>query len=177
MFAKNFGFLSILALLLVSQATFTGCKPQKDAKTQTDSAASDREPVENSIPVEGVKEVDGLPALPGSGETEEAPVKPAKNNAIADLSVSFYSIAYGINHSAETALKNLISTFENEESVQLSVNSVRWGREGEIDYCFDLSNLSESQRENFISRTTELLTNSELVRIMQNEPCKEAPAR
>jgi hypothetical protein len=53
----------------------------------------------------------------------------------------------------------------------LKVETFRWGREGEIDYCLKLSELNNQQQVKFIADTKELLKKSELVRYYENRAC------
>lgn len=91
---------------------------------------------------------------------------------IVNLYVSFYSIAYGIDYEAQTGLKNYMASFEEQHKVKLNVTEVRWGREGEIDYCFDLENLKADQQAEFIAGTKKILSVSKLVHIIENTGCK-----
>lgn len=91
---------------------------------------------------------------------------------IVNLYVSFYSIAYGIDHEAQTGLKNYMAAFEEQHKVKLNVAEVRWGREGEIDYCFDLENLKADQKKEFIAGAKQVLSVSKLVHIFENTGCR-----
>ena len=58
------------------------------------------------------------------------------------LVVSFYSICCGIDHKAKEKLDEFIKRYEKAKGKPLTKAAVRWGREGEIDYCLKLSELS-----------------------------------
>jgi len=88
------------------------------------------------------------------------------------LVVSFYSICCGIDHEAKDRLDKFIREYEAAHHRRLKKAAVHWGREGEIDYCFRLSELTPRERKSFISRTRSLLSKSKLMRIYKNVPCK-----
>lgn len=88
------------------------------------------------------------------------------------LIVSFYSICCGIDSAAKERLDKFLSRYEKAERVRITKESIRWGKEGEIDYCFKLSNLSSRKQKRLISEIKSLLKESTLVRIEENAPCK-----
>jgi hypothetical protein len=88
------------------------------------------------------------------------------------LVVSFYSICCGIDHKAKEKLDKFIKQYEKAKRRQLAKAAVRWGREGEIDYCLKLSELSPREQKRFISKVRLLLNRSKLVHVNENEACK-----
>ena len=88
------------------------------------------------------------------------------------LVVSFYSICCGIDHKAQENLDKFIKRYEKAKGKRLTKAAVRWGREGEIDYCFKLSELSRREQKRFISKVRLLLKESKLVHINENVACQ-----
>lgn len=88
------------------------------------------------------------------------------------LVVSFYSICCGIDHKAQENLDKFINRYEKAKSKQLTKAEVRWGREGEIDYCLKLSELSRREQKRFIAKVRLLLKRSKLVHINENVACQ-----
>jgi hypothetical protein len=67
------------------------------------------------------------------------------------LVISFYSICCGIDHKAKEKLDKFIRQYEKAKGKRLTKAAVRWGREGEIDYCLALLELpQESGRDSFL---------------------------
>lgn len=87
------------------------------------------------------------------------------------LVVSFYSICCGINHQAQERLDKFIDDYGKAKGRELTKQAVRWGKEGEIDYCLKLSELSLRERKRFISKVRSLLKGAKLVHIKENAPC------
>jgi hypothetical protein len=88
------------------------------------------------------------------------------------LVVSFYSICCGIDHQAQENLDNFIKRYEKTKRKQLTKAAVSWGREGEVDYCLKLSELSPKEQKSFIAQVRGLLKKSKLVHINENAACR-----
>jgi hypothetical protein len=88
------------------------------------------------------------------------------------LVVSFYSICCGIDHKAKEKLDEFIKQYEKAKGKQLTKAAVGWGREGEIDYCLKLSELSPRAQKRFIAKVRALLKRSKLVHINENVACQ-----
>lgn len=88
------------------------------------------------------------------------------------LVVSFYSICCGIDHQAQENLDNFIKRYEKTKRKQLTKAEVHWGKEGEIDYCLKLSELSPKEQKRFIAQVRALLKKSKLVHINENAACQ-----
>ena len=50
--------------------------------------------------------------------------------------------------------------------------TAHWGREGEVDYCFKLAELSKEEQATFIAAIKSELKDSERVSIKENVPCQ-----
>ena len=90
----------------------------------------------------------------------------------ARLVVSFISICCGIDHEAKDKLDSFIARYEKTKGKQLTKATSHWGREGEIDYCFQLSEQSRKERKTFISKVRSLIGKSKLVDIKENASCQ-----
>lgn len=96
----------------------------------------------------------------------------AGQQTVYHLVVSFYSIGAGINAPAHTALKNLITEFTEERKLPVHVEKKPWGREGEVDYCIDLKDLTQKDRQEFINKAKQYLGSEKWVRIKENTACR-----
>ncbi|MDQ3190208.1 MAG: hypothetical protein M3Q58_01290 [Bacteroidota bacterium] len=83
------------------------------------------------------------------------------------LVVSFYSKGAGIDYKSQLEYSSFLEKYQPE----LNYEEVKWGREGEIDYCIKLNKLSAQKKEAFISETRSRLSKSDLVHINENEQC------
>ena len=84
------------------------------------------------------------------------------------LVVDFYSIGAGIDGAALDKFQGLL----DGRSRKLTYDKMRWGREGECDYCLRLNELGKKEQEDFVSEVKKLLASSQLVHIEENKTCK-----
>ena len=87
------------------------------------------------------------------------------------LLISFSSVCCGINSGAREKLDGFVSDYEKRKGERLKKETVYWGKEGEIDYCFKLSELSAKEKRTFVAAVRALLKDAELVRIVENARC------
>ena len=84
------------------------------------------------------------------------------------LVVSFFSPGNGIDHK----IKGEYQTFLSSEFPSLEYEKTPWGKEGEIDFCISGSSLTDSQKEELLKKTKEILSSSTRVRVKENSPCR-----
>lgn len=87
------------------------------------------------------------------------------------LIVSFISIGEGPDFNAKTGLDRVIADWEKQKGTALKQEQFPWGREGEVDYCFQLSELNATDQQSFISEIKTAIGTSKLVQISENQPC------
>ena len=100
-----------------------------------------------------------------------ATVTETANSDSADnfsLIVSFYSPGNGIDHK----MKKEFLAFLTNNYPKVVYQGTKWGKEGEIDFCLQLDELTESQKEQFVKESRELLSKSNRVHIYENMPCR-----
>ena len=103
-----------------------------------------------------------------TGETQNQNMK---QNNIYSVVVSFISIGQGVDQKAIEQYNEFIAQFEKENKVKINLEKVPWGREGEVDYCIDLSGLDKKIMEKFLTKTDELLSKNNLIKVEKNAPC------
>lgn len=86
------------------------------------------------------------------------------------FTVSLYSPGSGIDHEAHNIVVNTIQKFKNK-GLKIDYDEVRWGKEGEIDYCFNLQTLSPQDYHQFHDELTGLLK-GRMVNILEQKPCR-----
>jgi hypothetical protein len=87
----------------------------------------------------------------------------SKDTNICKLNVSFRSIGAGIDRKTHKTFLNYIEQFEKEEKVKLAYDKIFWGREGEVDYCFQYNSLSQKQIIKFEQQLKEVFVESKSV--------------
>jgi hypothetical protein len=88
------------------------------------------------------------------------------------LIISFTSQASGIDREAKREIDGFITEYEKEKGRRLAKEIVRWGREGELDYCFMLSELSQGDQAHFVSQIKLLVKKSKQTSVVENAPCR-----
>jgi hypothetical protein len=81
--------------------------------------------------------------------------------------ISFVSIGAGIDRNTQKKFESFLST----KYPDISYKVIPAGYEGEGDYCFDLSDLAEEQQATFREELKQLLQQSKLVIISEQENC------
>lgn len=94
--------------------------------------------------------------------------QPAAKEEKYRLIVSFISKGAGANSDQRQAFLNYVDSLAKKPAYKL----VRWGREGETDYCFTLKELSKKEQSTFISEVKKKLAGSDRVFVEENAVCK-----
>lgn len=82
--------------------------------------------------------------------------------------VAFISKGEGIDR---TQKANLDAWLKNQKGADYSISP--WGREGEMNYCFPLTNKSKSEQESFIRELKNQITDRDRVYFYENVPCSK----
>lgn len=96
---------------------------------------------------------------------EEAPAVAVDSN-IVRLVVSFISKGEGIDYKTEESFKAWLA-----ERPQFTYEVTHWGREGEVNYCFRMSNIDGRQQEVFVRDVRTFMTDKELVIVSEWAKC------
>ncbi len=82
---------------------------------------------------------------------------------------SFISKGAGIDTKSQDAITSYIKTFNTINKVEIKPEIVKWGKEGEMDYCFTLSELSKSKQQDFVKGFKNVVQSSDLILILENQ--------
>ncbi len=107
------------------------------------------------------------PLEPSSGPSQTTQVE---MEATPILVISFYSIAYGIDSGARSAL----DTYLSEKGQDLNVEKKPWGREGEIDYCLFAPTLTEAQKSEHVQAIRTLLSTGKNLHVYTDQACRKS---
>lgn len=87
------------------------------------------------------------------------------------LIVSFISIGEGPDFKSKAAMDNVLIKWESRLGQKIDFEQVPWGREGEVDYCFQLKTLSSIQQSELITELRSAIGGSQLVQFAENQKC------
>lgn len=88
------------------------------------------------------------------------------------LSVSFISRGAGTDGHAKEAFYAYLAQYSKTHNQVLTMDTVRWGREGEVDFCFLLNDMAEKEQQTFVTGVRQTLAASDLVQIQERQPCR-----
>lgn len=108
----------------------------------------------------------GHSSMPDSSATTEV-----KLDTSRFMMVSFFSIGAGTDGKTRAAFLSHIEQYQQSHQNAIALSSKAWGREGEIDYCVDMTKLSSSELKEFKNTLSEILYNKELVRVKYESAC------
>lgn len=150
-------------LILLALAAAPACKSKKMAQN-TDPAKP--EPVAQSTTVTTPAPVpDAVTPDPGNvGATGSEALGTDDNSR---LLVSFISKGEGIDYKTSEVFEKFLAEYRPA----VTYEKVHWGREGEIDYCLKLTELSTKDQDKFVQDARIALANKPLVLIEENTPC------
>ena len=101
-----------------------------------------------------------------------------KENAIdtnnSRLVIMFYSIGQGSEYLLSNAFEDSIGSYSVKFGKNIDYKKTLWGREGEIDFCLKLNELTKAEQAEFIVLARTQLKSAKWVNIFENYPC---PAR
>ena len=96
----------------------------------------------------------------------------SKNNSIYRFTISFFSKGGGTDRKARSKFESFLENFNKKNEVNLQFIKTSWGREGEVDYCFQLEELKKKKQIAFIKECEDLLKDSKLVHFQEFGECK-----
>jgi hypothetical protein len=179
-----------LMLFALALAALTACTPTTTTTGGTaDSTAvvqADSTPVAIDTPaVADVPAVDS-PAAPVADAT--TPSTDNGNNTPANgkvaggnpdplvttyrMTVSFISIGAGIDHKGLAAWDKFVAGYEAKNKVTLAHETVSWGREGEVDYCYKLAELKDPKKTDFVNQCKAQVKGNNLIQLKENANCR-----
>lgn len=83
------------------------------------------------------------------------------------LVISFYSIGEGSDYKTKEEFEKFLNTYTKK----IAYEPTQWGREGEVDYCLKLNELSLTEQLDFVKKAKELVSKSRLVHVNENAKC------
>jgi hypothetical protein len=89
---------------------------------------------------------------------------PAKENNYR-LIISFASAGSGI----DVKTNEKVMAFITKHPQKPAFEAFKWGREGEVDYCLHLKELSPSKQKTFVKNVKKLIKGKELVLLLENQ--------
>ena len=81
--------------------------------------------------------------------------QPAKVDSVAPVNqrfiVTFYSIGSGTERDQITAFEKFVADYGQKNNTTITYEKAHWGREGEVNYCMMLTEISAMDQQKFIA--------------------------
>lgn len=114
------------------------------------------------------------PQPPLIRKSNPIPKPPPKNPF--PLVLTYISIGGGPDYSSVQTAKSVIKQFEQDLEIKLAFKKVFWGREGEADVCYSLSEINREQRKKLIALlrvSIKPVNGIHFVYVRENVDCRE----
>ncbi len=106
-----------------------------------------------------------------SGENAQKEEVEKTDEQIYHLLISFFSIGSGIDYERKKEMDRYFGQLESEK-VDFLIEKVGWGREGEVDYCVDLSKVKEAEQKKIIEKVREIAKKSSWIDVQLDKTCR-----
>ena len=147
-----------LLLALVSVLAFPCCRHKKEVVQVTTVSVPVNEKLQKSPVVDSV----------GATRMADSTVKSVNYRFL----VSFYSIGSGRDYQAYMKFHEYLGNYQKQKNKTIITEEAPWGREGEVDYCMRLSELTDAEQSDFITGLKTALTDAKWVHYFENMPCR-----
>lgn len=151
------------ALVLIAGA----CKSPKETATSSEPAPRAVKPLPES------SQNSGSSTLSSTAMHEEVLMTDGENQMQNNYRfiVSFISIGEGTDRNGRETLDGVLASWEKKKGAPIAFESVPWGREGEVDFCFNLKELSKKEQELFVADMKSAFNGRSLIQMTENQPC------
>ncbi len=150
------------ALVLIAGA----CKSPKETATAPEATPRVVQPIAESSPNSGTNTINSTTmneeVVMADGE------KQAQNNY--RFIVTFISIGEGTDRKGRETLDGVLASWEKKKGAPIAFESMPWGREGEVDFCFNLKELSAKEQELFVADMKTAFNGRSLIQMAENQP-------
>lgn len=82
------------------------------------------------------------------------------------LSISFGSTSHGVDHKKADSMRAVLRAHASN----LKVDSLHWGREGEVDFCINFKCMRKKRKRQIIEQIKGTLANGSNIYIEENKP-------
>ncbi len=124
----------------------------------------------NDPPVAQIQQA--TPSAAHEEAVDEADESKPPQNKKYRLIISFYSIGEGSDYKAAKSLQEFLADYAAGSGKTIGYDSFPWGREGEVDFCFPLTELSADEQNRFINDVKKKLEFSKLIEYSENDFCR-----
>ncbi|HEY4800209.1 MAG TPA: hypothetical protein VII99_14105, partial [Bacteroidia bacterium] len=155
---KNILYYTLIGMVLFSCSS---CRSKKSTTTTSVSSytAAPPQTTSSSTPPSST------PTQPSTTIIVTQPQNaPQIQNDNVRLVVSFFSIGQGIDLKTHDEFLKFLDSYPKK----IAYSPKHWGREGEVDYCLSLNELSPVEQNYFVKKANDILLKSSFVHMKEN---------
>ncbi|NNC85165.1 MAG: hypothetical protein HKN75_03725 [Bacteroidia bacterium] len=171
---------TLLSLFITAALIFgmNACKSSKETAEKAENEKVELTPGKGSVYREegGIKtKTEGI-VEEAANEVEEVIENRDEANKMNEgeqeyrIIISFISWGAGVDPKARNIMDRCMSENQENTEIEVAFEDMPWGREGEVDFCFTLSELGEEEQESFVDSMKKAFEGNELVQIYENSP-------
>jgi hypothetical protein len=151
------------SILILISALFLSASSCKTKENSTGGASAETKPAATSPATPATSNPQTVNTTK-SWTREEAKAGPDNFRLV----VSFISIGAGTDPDAKQSLDKYIAEFKTRTGKMPAYVMIPWGREGEVDCCFNMDELTASEQGDFIAGLRNTMKSRELIQINEN---------
>ena len=162
---------------LLSMSLFVSIAACKQPKNSSSAPASAPAPLPAATAPAASPQISSDSSAPRNEEPmqeEGANARKESGDSLSRFIVSFYSIGSGSEGDQMNNLKMFTTQFGKRISKNITWSETPWGREGEVDFCFSLKDLTTEQQTEFINGAKQALNKAQWVHYFENKACRKA---
>ena len=152
------------SILILISALFLSASSCKTKENSTGGASAETKPAATSPATSPSTSNPQIVNTTKSWTREEAKAGPDNFRLV----VSFISIGAGTDPDAKQSLDKYIAEFKTRTGKMPAYVMIPWGREGEVDCCFNMDELTASEQGDFIAGLRNTMKSRELIQINEN---------
>lgn len=160
-------FLS--TILMFGFLHFQSCKPKEQSASVKPTTPVVAEPAESvgtsavAVTVPDEPKIEAIDQTSSESKSAEGSYR---------FIVSFISIGEGPDRNGKEIFNGVIENWKTNRNKEIKFETVPWGREGEVDFCFELKELDARAQSQFINSMKKNFSGHSLVQFSENEACK-----
>jgi hypothetical protein len=153
----------LVTAVALSLAACNGPKETSQSQTSSTTPATTNNPTSSSATATSETTAPGMAPQDQTQKQDENMFR---------LIVSFISIGEGIDPEGKMKLDRTVNPWSERKGKPIQAEQYSWGREGEVDFCYRLTELTPEEQRLFVSQVTEVFKDNKLVYITENQSCR-----
>jgi hypothetical protein len=161
--------ISSLAFAVVLFAACS-CGSSKETAKPESSSENSNQAAENAQPATTANSTATPSTTQQNAMLNPIDMQMTKETIPCRINISLISIGEGTDRKAREIVDGIVNKWETKLAKKLEIESIPWGREGEVDFCLLLNELSTADQVIFCKEMNDAFKSHSLVQITENQP-------